>query len=257
MNTVTSKSSRSETPDKTASPLTPEMLDICQSYLRSALEEGVIVLISGPAAGKGTNGKILSEYLGIPIISTGSLLRERSEIPDKLGRSLKRTLKRGGLVSDDVVFDLLEKHLTKIGSPRTFIIDGLPRAMSQIDPLRELLARRGITNLSALYLKCSLDTALSRSADRRAKDIAAGEKPRNDDKPDTVRKRYADFENDTLSCTRAYARLGALAEADVNSGSREVNFRRVAKALSAVVSRWTNPYFDDLRLPDRRRFIGA
>ena len=68
----------------------------------------VIVLLGGPGAGKGTQAERLSGSLNIPHISTGQLLRAEVSACTLLGLRAKATMQTGGLVSDDLVNELVE-----------------------------------------------------------------------------------------------------------------------------------------------------
>ncbi len=70
-----------------------------------------IILIAAPAAGKGTLSELLVEKYGYIHISTGDLLREASKEKSELGEKIATMLKNGELVSDEIVFELLENKL--------------------------------------------------------------------------------------------------------------------------------------------------
>lgn len=98
-----------------------------------------IILIAAPAAGKGTLAKILADKYGYEHISTGDLLREVSKEKTSLGEKISLMLQKGELVTDEIVFELLENKLKSITKP--YILDGFPRTINQAYKYDELLLR--------------------------------------------------------------------------------------------------------------------
>ena len=72
-----------------------------------------IILIAPPSAGKGTVSKILSDKYDIPHISTGDLLRNASQVDDEQGNYIKKQIKIGKLVNDNIIIDLIEKRINE------------------------------------------------------------------------------------------------------------------------------------------------
>ena len=92
-----------------------------------------VLLLGAPGAGKGTQAARLVERLGVPQIATGDMLRAAVAAGSELGRSLKRTMECGELVSDDVVISVAKERLSKDDAKRGFVLDGFPRTKSQAD----------------------------------------------------------------------------------------------------------------------------
>ena len=90
-----------------------------------------IVLIAAPAAGKGTISKYISDNYNFDHISTGDLLREEVSLGTDIGNQIDELLSRGELVSDEIVFKVLERKLGSID--KDFILDGIPRNFSQAE----------------------------------------------------------------------------------------------------------------------------
>src|ERR1700745_3524469 len=85
---------------------------------------GAVVLLGAPGAGKGTQSKIVAAQYGIPQISTGDLLRENVDKDTELGKAAKSVLEKGGLVSDYLVENMLERRIRAGGdTKRGFILD--------------------------------------------------------------------------------------------------------------------------------------
>jgi adenylate kinase len=89
------------------------------------------VLIGVQGAGKSTQGKLLSEKLGLPYLSSGHIFRQMAKSKTKLGRWLKETLNAGVLVDDDKTIEIVSEYLKKPEYKNGFIIDGFPRTLAQ------------------------------------------------------------------------------------------------------------------------------
>jgi adenylate kinase len=92
-----------------------------------------VVLIGSPGSGKGTQGKLLSAYFGIPHISTGEILRDHVQRRTLLGLTIKGTLDKGLLVSDDLMEDLITSRLKQRDCDHGYILDGYPRTVQQAE----------------------------------------------------------------------------------------------------------------------------
>ena len=98
-----------------------------------------IIFIAPPAAGKGTQSKLVSEKYNIPHISTGDLLRSVIETGSTLGKSIKAEIDKGHFVSDEFILQLLKQRLSKDDCSNGYILDGYPRNLSQAKEYDKLL----------------------------------------------------------------------------------------------------------------------
>ena len=94
---------------------------------------GPIILLGPPAAGKGTQAKLISETFGIPQISTGDILRANVKMGTPLGLKAKEIMGRGELVPDELVCDMVAVRLQDADCARGFILDGFPRTVPQAE----------------------------------------------------------------------------------------------------------------------------
>ncbi|MCF7910051.1 nucleoside monophosphate kinase [Candidatus Pacearchaeota archaeon] len=94
-----------------------------------------LVFIGPPASGKGTQAKIISEKLGLAHISTGDLLRNVSDL--ELKSKIDFYLKKGELVPDEIILNILKKRLLQKDSQKGFILDGFPRTLKQAELLNK------------------------------------------------------------------------------------------------------------------------
>jgi len=101
---------------------------------------GPIILLGPPAAGKGTQAKLIAETYEIPQISTGDILRANVARKTELGLKAKAIMERGDLVPDDLVCDMVTWRLQEADCVRGFILDGFPRTVRQAEWLDKQLA---------------------------------------------------------------------------------------------------------------------
>jgi adenylate kinase len=96
-----------------------------------------LMLLGGPGAGKGTQALKLINYFNIPQISTGDMLRSAITAGTELGRSAKKVMDSGELVSDDIIIGLVIERLQKPDCRNGFLFDGFPRTIPQADALKK------------------------------------------------------------------------------------------------------------------------
>ncbi len=99
-----------------------------------------IVFVGPPGSGKGTQGAILSEKLGIKSISMGELLRNEAAKGTPEGLAIKATIDKGNMVPAQLTLDLIGKELLEPKNEAGYIFDGFPRSMEQAEMLDAFLA---------------------------------------------------------------------------------------------------------------------
>ncbi|HKL23991.1 MAG TPA: nucleoside monophosphate kinase [Candidatus Nanoarchaeia archaeon] len=92
----------------------------------------ILVFIGPPGSGKGTQAKIISKRLSIPHISTGEILRNSKE---KTKREIEKITKKGGLINNKLMFNLLNRRIKQKDCEQGFILDGYPRNLKQAKKL--------------------------------------------------------------------------------------------------------------------------
>lgn len=98
-----------------------------------------IIFIAPPAAGKGTQSSLIEQKYKLPHISTGDILREVSHEDNEIGSYLRETLSSGKLVKDEIMYNLIEKRLSKEDCLNGYILDGFPRNVEQAEKYDEIL----------------------------------------------------------------------------------------------------------------------
>lgn len=210
-----------------------------------------IILIAPPAAGKGTQAKLLSSKYHIPHISTGDLLRAAT---GELGDIVKKTMESGALVSDDLVLKLLEERITKEDCQNGYILDGFPRNVSQAESYMNLLEKLNKPLGYVIYLDASKEITQKRIVGRLScptcgavyNDQIDESKPkkfgtcdkcngplskRSDDNLETFEKRYQTFMNETYPLVNYFRSKGKLFT--IGSGiSKERTLNEIEKIIN-------------------------
>ena len=210
-----------------------------------------IILIAPPAAGKGTQAKLLSSKYQIPHISTGDLLRAAT---GELGDIVKKIMESGALVSDDLVLKLLEERITKEDCQNGYILDGFPRNVSQAESYMKLLEKLNKPLGDVIYLDASKEVTQKRIVGRLVcptcgavyNDQIDDNKPkkfgtcdicngpltkRSDDNLETFEKRYQTYMNETYPLLDYFRSKGKLFT--VGSGiSKERTLSEIEKIIN-------------------------
>lgn len=124
----------------------------------------IIILLGPPGAGKGTVGEKLSNIVGLPLISSGDILRENVKENTFLGQKAKEYMDKGELVPDDIVILLLRQRIKKDDCKNGFFLDGFPRNINQAKMLENDLYGN---NFNVIYLKADDEFLVKRLSNRR------------------------------------------------------------------------------------------
>ena len=126
-----------------------------------------LIIMGPPGAGKGTQSRRLGEYLGVPVISTGEILRDEIKRKTALGTQAKRHMDKGELIPDTLMIGVIEERLKRSDCERGFILDGFPRTVAQADALHRMLGQLGGSLEHAVSLSVPNDELLKRLSGRR------------------------------------------------------------------------------------------
>lgn len=163
-----------------------------------------LVLLGAPGSGKGTQAQLLAARLGVPAISTGSLLREAVAAGNDLGRRVHGIMTAGTLVDDATMAEVVRQRLAQPDAARGFLLDGYPRTRTQAETLEGLLTG-GRGDLDAvLLIQVPEDELIQRLSDRG----------REDDDRVTALARFAVFRETNPELVGYYERRGLLRPID-------------------------------------------
>ena len=207
----------------------------------------IVLLFGPPGSGKGTQGRLLSNWLGIPCLSTGDLLRAAAEEPTPGGRALKSHLAAGGYATDAMVNAIVRKRLAHARDG--MILDGYPRTLAQAEYLDELVATLELAEPVALHLRADSKVLIDRLSGRRqcpaclrvynaganeCKDCYISLIRRADDSHETVRDRLEIYARVTAPVLEYYG-VSRRLDFDAHRAESEV-FTSLRAALQPVLS---------------------
>ena len=214
-----------------------------------------IIFIAPPAAGKGTQAKLVSSEYNIPHISTGDLLREEMAKQTEIGLSIKKDMDEGNLVSDEVITTLLKNRITKSDCSNGFILDGYPRNLAQAKLYNNLLEELHYDKGIVVFFDIDKETALKRTLSRiiccscgASYNLLIEElkpqrenicdrcnhelKTRTDDTEEVFIHRFDTYLNSTKDLIEYYENLGLLHKIEVSDKSVEAIFEEVKEILN-------------------------
>ncbi len=96
-----------------------------------------VILLGAPGAGKGTQANYIKEKFDIPQISTGDMLRAAVKAGTPLGVAAKSIMDAGGLVSDDIIINLVKERIKDADCEHGFLFDGFPRTIPQAQAMKD------------------------------------------------------------------------------------------------------------------------
>ena len=96
-----------------------------------------LILLGAPGAGKGTQANFIKEAFNIPQISTGDMLRAAVKAGTPLGVMAKGIMDAGGLVSDDIIINLVKERIQAVDCANGFLFDGFPRTIPQAQAMKD------------------------------------------------------------------------------------------------------------------------
>jgi adenylate kinase len=161
-----------------------------------------LLLIGAPGGGKGTQGDALASLYGIQHISSGDVLRAEARADTPVGREVAAFQRRGDLVPDRIVFDLLIPVVAAAAARGGYVLDGFPRTVPQAIEAFEVARQLEFTLDAAVYLNVPESVLLQRLLARA----------RADDTAEVIRHRLEVFAETTSPLIAYYRDRGVLVE---------------------------------------------
>ena len=187
-----------------------------------------LILLGPPGAGKGTQGEILRQKLGIPTISTGNMLRAAMKEGTPLGKQVSKCMEEGKLVEDHLIIGIVKERLAQADCANGYILDGVPRTVAQAKTMEE----EGLLQADfVLSLEADPEDILKRMTNRRVCadcgapynsvtsrpkvdgvcDLCGGKLvQRKDDEEATVRNRLVVYQEETAPLKEFFQERGML-----------------------------------------------
>jgi adenylate kinase len=186
-----------------------------------------LVLLGPPGAGKGTQAQIIAGELGVPAISTGDIFRANVSGQTELGLEAKVYMDAGDLVPDEITVAMVRDRLAEPDAKTGFLLDGFPRTIAQGEQLRGSLEQLGQRLDRVLELVVEEEELVHRLSGRRM--LVDGEwVQRDDDRPETVRRRLEVYREQTAPLSGFYDDEGLLSRIDAIGTIEEVTARVMA-----------------------------
>ena len=185
-----------------------------------------IILLGPPGSGKGTQGDLIAQKCGFPEISTGDLLRAAVRNKTPLGKKAEAAMRRGDLVSDDLVMQVVAERIAREDCRKGYILDGFPRTIGQArmldaaeerqaevvldiraseeELIKRLSSRRVCPRCGSIYNLLVKAPDESRACDICRTDLVQ----RQDDLPEVVRERLRVYHEETEPLVLYYQKKG-------------------------------------------------
>lgn len=193
-----------------------------------------IALFGPPGAGKGTQSDWLIKKYNLTYISTGEILREEIAEGSPLGIKAKNIIEKGGLVSDELVVQIIENKIQKKTDTNGFLFDGFPRTTVQCYILDGLLMNMNTSLTCMLSLEVP-DEELVRRLKSRAQ-IAN----RKDDNDEVIQVRLNEYYSKTVPVAKYYQDKGICHSIDGTGSVEEVQARLDTAVQKSLENRWAN-----------------
>lgn len=203
-----------------------------------------MILFGPPGAGKGTQAARLLERFQVAHLSTGDMLRAAVKARSELGQAAEGYMKRGELVPDQLVCDLVVERLAQPDCARGFMLDGFPRTVPQAEALGRTLEKAGITLDLVLVLEVPDELIVERITGRRSDpetgaiyhlkfnppppEVAPRVVQRADDTEEACRTRLAKYHAETTPVLPYFEALGIVRRVDGVGTPDEVTARVIA-----------------------------
>ena len=212
-----------------------------------------IILLGPPGGGKGTQSKLLISKFNIPQISTGDILREHVKNKTELGKKANDFMKKGELVPDDLILNMIKERLIKDDCENGYILDGFPRTIPQAEGLDNILDKLNQKLDRIIVLDVNDNDIVERMSGRRMhlesgrvyhikfnppknKDLddITNEKLviRKDDQPETVKKRLLIYHKTTKPLIDFYNSKGNVSLINGNENIQDIHNKIISEVTN-------------------------
>lgn len=189
-----------------------------------------IALFGPPGAGKGTQSEFLIKTYNLFYISTGDILRKEIANKSKLGLEAQSIIASGGLVSDEIIVQIIEKTITDNPDSNGFLFDGFPRTYIQAYILEGLMLKLNTSLTCLISLNVPEEESVKRLMNRGK---TSG---RSDDNEAVIRNRLKEYYEKTVPVLQFYKEKGIMHEIDGTGTIEQVN-AEIVKVIKQELSK--------------------
>lgn len=193
-----------------------------------------IALFGPPGAGKGTQSKLLIEKYNLTYIATGDILRQEIAENTELGKQAKDIIAKGGLVSDEIIVQIIEKKIKTNPDSKGILFDGFPRTLVQAYILEGLLLKMNTTLSCMISLEVPEKMLIQRLIDR------GKTSKRSDDNMEVIKNRLNEYKTKTTPVAQFYDEKSKLYKIN-GVGTIEEIHERITQAINNTLKQeWLN-----------------
>jgi len=237
----------------------------CSAVPEAAQMPWRLVLLGAPGVGKGTQADLLNQRLGACHLSTGDVFRAaKVQAECALSPAMRAALeymRRGDLVPDATVWDMVHERSGCLRCGGGFILDGFPRTLAQAESLKQLMENEGLLLTAVVNYELPVNAIVARLSGRRTCETCkavfhATERPpkvagrcdrcggklfqREDDRPESINIRLEAYDRSTAPLIVFYKKLGLLLPVAATGSPEDICARTLA-ALTAWRARNSSP----------------
>lgn len=204
-----------------------------------------IIILGPPGSGKGTQANLIKNFFNLKHISSGEIIRQEIEKNTEIGNFIKNEIKKGALITDDLIITLLDTHIKKHNN---ILLDGFPRTLSQaihlskknikIDYIINLIIKNNIilkrlkyriifnnNNYNILYKKSKINNIDNETGEKLIK--------RLDDSLSTIQNRLIEYNNTTQEIINWYKNTTNIIEINGETNSTII-FNKIKESLKRI-----------------------
>lgn len=206
----------------------------------TTMKKPINILLVGPSGGgKGTQAKMIAETFGMKHLQSGEILRTWASTDNEFGRKVNAAMKEG-FVPSEWIFKMIQEEFKKVGKSKGLILDSFSRILPEAKMLNDVLEKSGRSLDYVFYIKISDDEAIKRLSKRgvcgRCKEILMLDDikdmrcpkcggvviVRQDDNPQSIKKRLEDFKAKTMEVIEYFKNTGKVIEINGEQAKEKV-----------------------------------